>query len=455
MTETTESDASAAATPTPSTANARLGANYRKVFTASVISNLGDGVAQIGYPWMASAVTRNPVLVAMVAVAQRLPWLLFTLPAGVITDRVDRRKLMVRMDLLRGLLTTGVVFAIVTMGDGLPKPDRLDDVVGTRAGLYVVLLIGSLLLGCAEVLRDNSAQTIVPSIVHPDQLERANGRMWSAEQVANTFVGPPLGSLLLAAAFFLPFVLDATSFFAAAGLIFLVAGNFRARPIDAPKPARGEWKGELREGVRWLWHHELLRPMAITLGILNALNAMQFGTLILFAQEVLRTSPFEFAVLSMGAAIGGVAGGFLAPKISRTLGSGPSLWLTLISGVVLPLPIAFTSTWPLVFVVLAISTLFGIVWNVITVSLRQTIIPNHLLGRVNSVYRFFGWGMMPIGTALGGVIVAVMEHLTDRETALRSPWVVSAALGLLLMLYAVPRLTTERMDRARAEALAR
>ena len=146
-----------------------LGTNYRRVYTASVISNLGDGVAQIGYPWLASAVTRNPLLIAVVGVAQRLPWLIFSLPAGVITDRVDRRKVIVLMDSCRAVITLAVAVAVLGLGSNLPAPDALQHVVGTQMGLYSVLIVASLLLGFAEVLRDNSAQTIIPSIVDPDQ----------------------------------------------------------------------------------------------------------------------------------------------------------------------------------------------------------------------------------------------------------------------------------------------
>ena len=431
-----------------------LGANYRRVYSASVISNLGDGVAQIGYPWLASAVTRNPLLIALVGVAQRLPWLVFSLPAGVITDRVDRRKVIVLMDSCRAVITLMVALAVLGLGGDLPAPDALQRVVGTQAGLYTILVVAGLLLGFAEVLRDNSAQTIIPSIVHADQLERANGQMWSAEQVANTFAGPPLGSLLIAAAFFLPFVVDAVSFAAAAGLVALVVGQFSARPVGEQPAARGAWKTEMREGVRWLLAHPLLRPMALILGSMNLIGAMTGATLVLFAQEVLRTSPIEFAILTMGGAIGGVAGGYAAPAIRNRLGTGPSLWLTLVVAVVSPVVIGLTSVWPLVMVMFGLDALVAVLWNVITVSLRQTIIPDELLGRVNSVYRFFAWGMIPIGTALGGLAVVLVEHDWGRSTALRTPFFVAAALGVLLMFYAVPRLTTAKLDAARAEGIA-
>jgi MFS family permease len=447
-------DTTAENTVVPPKAKRSLGRNYRKVFSASVISNLGDGVSQIGYPWLASAVTRNPILIAVVAVAQRLPWLLFSLPAGVITDRVDRRKVMVLMDSIRGALTLLVALTVLGLGDSLPKPDALDTVVGTQTGLYVVLVVASLLLGMAEVLRDNAAQTIIPSIVAPDDLERANGRMWSAEQIANSFVGPPLGSLLIGVTFFLPFAFDSLSFFAAAALVALVAGQFRARPVGSPTDATTSWTTELKEGFRWLWHHDILRTLAITLGCLNAIGALQVATLVLFAQEVLHTSPFEFALLNMGVVAGAVIGGYTASALSKKLGSGPSLWLTLFATALTPIPVGLTSSWGVVFVMFAVMVFVGTVWNVITVSLRQTIIPDHLLGRVNSVYRFFGWGSMSIGIALGGLIVALVEPEWGREAALRAPWFVAAALGFALMVYALPRLTSEKLDRAREEGRA-
>ncbi|MCU1391028.1 MAG: putative major facilitator superfamily transporter, partial [Ilumatobacteraceae bacterium] len=414
----------------PRTKRPSLGRNYHRVYTASLISNLGDGVAQIGYPWLASAVTRNPLLIAAVGVAQRLPWLLFTLPAGVITDRVDRRKVIVLMDACRAVITLLVAVAVLGLGGELPAPDALKTVVGTKLSLYLVLVAASLLLGFAEVLRDNSAQTIVPSIVEPDDLERANGQMWSAEQVANTFAGPPLGSVLIAAAFFLPFVVDAVSFAVASALVALVVGQFRAKPLisgsaGTERAERSAWKVELKEGVRWLLAHDLLRPMAIILGMLNMVGALTAATLVLFAQEVLRTSPIEFAILMMGGAVGGVAGGYVAPWVRRRYGSGTCLMITLVTGALTPIPIGLTSAWPVVFAMFAIATLTGVMWNVVTVSLRQTIIPDELLGRVNSVYRFFAWGMIPIGTALGGLTVVLVQPHWGREAALRAPFFVA------------------------------
>jgi MFS family permease len=393
----------------PKPGKIKLGTNYWRLWTASVISNLGDGVATIAYPWLASAVTRNGLLIGLVAVAQRLPWLVFTLPAGVITDRLDRRKIMVSMDMVRATVTIVVAFVVLARQGVLPAPAEIAAglELTTDATLYTVLLLASLFFGFAEVLRDNAAQTILPAIVEPAGLEKANGQMWGVEMVANSFVGPPLGSLLIGIAFSLPFFFDA-----------------------------------------------LLKPMAIILGVMNGVGAITFATFVLFAQEILHTTAFQFALLGTGAAIGGLAGTFFASKVSSKLGSGASLLATLLANIFIPAVIGISSHWVVVWGVFGLFTFTAVLWNVITVSLRQTIIPDRLLGRVNSVYRFFAWGMMPIGSVVGGLLVVGTETVGSRELALRMPWFVAAAAYVFLLMYAAPKLTTEKIEAARAEGIA-
>jgi MFS family permease len=427
-----------------------LGASYRKVFTASVVSNLGDGVSTVAYPWLASAITRNPILIACVMVAQRLPWLVFTLPAGVITDRVDRRRAMVLMDGCRCVLTGLVALAVLSQQSDLPAPDEIDQVVHTEWFLYLAVVVATLLLGMAEVLRDNSAQTILPAIVDAENLERANGRMWSAEGVTNTFIGPPLGSLLIAVAFALPFLLDAVSFFAAAALVATIPGSFRATRPEGQEPAH--WRADLKEGVRWLWSHELLRPMAIILGLMNAAGMVSLGTFVLFAQEVLDIGPALFAVVGMGGAVGGIVGGSFASYFSKRFGSGTCLAMVLAVSAAMAYLMAVNSWWPIAFVLFGVGTLVGMLWNVITVSLRQTIIPPHLLGRVNSVYRFFAWGMMPIGAAIGGLVVVIVDAFASRAMALRATWIVNGLVYTALFVVGRAKLTTAKLEAARAAA---
>ncbi|TDT17792.1 transmembrane secretion effector [Ilumatobacter fluminis] len=433
------------------TPSKKLGASYYKLFTGTVVSNMGDGIGTIAYPWLASAVTRNPILVAFVAVAQRLPWLLFTLPAGVITDRVDRRKAMISMDVMRGALTLLVAFAVLGEQDALPAPDELEMVTGTNTGLYLTVVAATLLLGMAEVLRDNANQTIMPNIVRADQLEKANGRVWSVEGIMNLFVGPPLGSLMLLVAFSLPFFVDAATFFVAAALVFLIPGSFRAEREPDEQPQ--SFRQELSEGVRWLMGHSLLRPMAIILGLMNGASMIAGSVMVLYAQDVLGIGPFLFTVMFFGMAVGGFVGGNIASIISKRLGSGTCLALTLVGTAVVSTIVFFLPYWPVVMVGMGLVALLGILWNVITVSLRQTIIPPRLLGRVNSVYRFFAWGMIPIGAAVGGVLVWALEPSVGREWALRSTWLAEAAVYLVLYLFGRRKLTTEKLEAARQAAL--
>lgn len=456
----------------------RLGIDYWRLWFASVTSNLGDGIAAIAYPWLASAVTRDPVLIALIAVAQRLPWLVFTLPAGVITDRVDRRKLMVAMDVVRTAITLVVAATVLGTSHSLPSAAQVasGDIGDGNLVVYAVLLVASLLFGFAEVLRDNAAQTFLPAIVEPKALEKANGNLWGAEMVANSFVGPPLGSLLLGVGFALPFFIDAGTFAVAAALVFVIAGDFKnRRKTLAQSGAKVDWKGEIAEGFSWLWKHPVLRPMAIILGLLNGLAMMTFSTFILFAQEDLdldtglltgvlqpvaeffgasSVSAFVFSLLMMAGAVGGVVGSVLAARISTRLGSGTSLYLSIGIWTITSLVIGSATRWWWVAAWFAFNTVFMILWNIITVSYRQTIIPDSLLGRVNSVYRFFGWGMMPIGSLLGGVVVSVAGLWVDRSTALRFPYFVAALVYVGVFVYALPRLSTAKMEATRAEGVA-
>ena len=435
----------------------KLGADYWKLWTASVTSNLGDGISTVAYPWLASAVTRDPIQIAGIAVATRLPWLIFTLPAGVITDRLDRRKLIVAMDIARMLITVGVAVSILAFGRDLVTPD---DPSAAAAGtpenglaLLIVLYASALLFGFAEVLRDNAAQTILPSIVEADRLETANGRMWGAELVMNSFIGPPLGGVLIAVGLSIPFFVDAGTFGVAAALIAAI-GGLRLRS-DGPPTERKGFRDELTEGVRWLWNHRLLKRMGIILGIMNGTFAAAMAVYVLFVQEILGLDASSFGLLLTGGAIGGVIGSVAAARVSRSIGPGASLFSVLLVGAITLGITGTTSSAPVVWAMFVVFSFAAVLWNVITVSLRQTIIPNSLLGRVNSVYRFLAWGMMPIGSILGGITVTVTEAISDRALGLRMPFLIGAVIYVGLYLYARPVLNTTNIEAAKSEAAPR
>lgn len=442
---------------TPDDGQPPLGANYWRLWSASVVSNTGDGISAVALPLLAESLTRDPLLFAGVAVAQRLPWLLFALQAGAIADRMDRRRLMWTSNAVRCVLMAALGVAV--LGD-----------VDSIWLLYAV----SLALGVAETLFDNASQAILPAIVtDPDGLERANGRLFAGEIVTNQFVGPPLGGFLFGIAAAVPILVDAGTFAISAGLILAMTGSFvtrRRSAVDAPDadaagdaavaPTPGAGTGtttsaprtrmrdEIREGLTWLWQHRLLRTLAVLLGVLNGTAMMAFAIFPLYAigeDSVLGLGPVGFSLLLTSGAVGSVAGSLGAERFVARFGRGPTLWVTLASGVAVPLSIGLTSS---IAVVVAANIVFGftsVVWNVVTVSLRQTIIPDDLLGRVNSVYRFLGWGMMPLGSLLGGAVAAV--------GGIRAPFLLAAGLSLLAMLPVTRIITSREIDAARAGAV--
>lgn len=430
----------------------RLGRDYRRLWTAGVVSNLGDGLAVVAYPWLASALTRSPVAIAGVAVAARLPWMVFALPAGVITDRADRRRLVAGMDAFRCVLTAIVGSVVLAGSGGLADPAApagADASGPAGAGVALALLyVAALALGSAEVLRDNAAQTLLPAIVAEEDLERANGRMWGAEMVMNAFVGPPLAGVLIGTSLALPFLVDAGSFAVAAALVASMTGTFV--PAGAQPAERPRFRDQLVEGFRWLWGHDLLRSLAVALGLLNALGAMTSAVDVLFAQDVLGLSATGFGLLAISGALGGVIGSATGSWMSSRLGSGGVLAATMLGSAAAHGAIAVAPSVPLVFAAFVLVALVGVAWNVVTVALRQAIVPDALLGRVNSVYRFFGWGMIPIGGLVGGVLVSVVDAGAARDTALRAPHAVAAVAHLLVFAWAAPRLSTAKIEAARS-----
>ncbi|MGC0144487.1 MFS transporter [Pseudactinotalea sp. Z1732] len=445
-----------APTPEAPTSEHRLGANYWKLFSASALTNLGDGLMAIAVVWLASALTRDPLWITLVGLASRLPWLLFSLPAGVITDRYDRRYLVAAMDVARFVVVA--VFAVVLLlhQEGLPTPAELAAGAPEPAQstlLLIALILMALLLGFAEVLRDNTAQTLLPSIVDKRLLEKANGRMWGAETALNNFVGPPLAGFLVAIAIAIPFGANAVFLAISAVLIFSLKGSFRPRGATVQRSKRIAWRAEIGEGFGWLWRHPVLRALALLLGASNLAGAIATALFVLFAQDVLGLfDGWQFGLLLTGIATGAIAGSLVAERVAAVLTEGRSLLSAMMTFGLGYTAIGLLSSGLAVW---AVSVLIGfaiVLWNVITVSLRQRIIPDHLLGRVNSVYRFFGWGTMSLGVLVSGLLVTWLEPGLGREWALRTPFLAAGALSALLLPYAWTRVNTSAIEAAKAVA---
>jgi MFS family permease len=392
--------------------------NYRLLFSAGALTNLGDGLILLALPWLATLMTRDPVAIGAFAAAGRVPWLLFALPAGVIIDRSDQRKLIARADLLRA----AIVFAILLLALNEPSADA----IWLLAGL-------AFLLGSAEVLRDNAAQTILPSIVDKKDLEVANGQLWGTEQLTGQFIGPPLAGVLIATGIAVPFGIDVAMLVIAAGLVWLITLPEQVRVPQSFIKA-------LLEGIAFMRGDRDLLRLAIVLGIANFIATATITVQVLFAQDVLGLSAASYGMILSVAACGAITGSLLAPRLTRMFGVQMCLYLSIAAWVVGYGSIGLSETAIVMPIALFVVMAGSMLWNVITVSWRQRRIPSALLGRVNSIYRFFGWGSMPLGALAGGLIVALFEDEWGREMALRAPFVLASGACVLLLIYAMCKL---------------
>ena len=411
---------------------------FQRLLAASALSNLGDGVRAAGLPLLAASLTRDPVAFSAVAVAGSLPWLLLSLPAGVLIDRIDRRRLMVGANMWRG----SVLVLLAT-------------VVASGRANVPALVVAAFALGAGEVIFDNAAQTLLPSIVAREGLERANGRLFAVELTTNQFVGPPLGGALFALGAALPLMLDAGAMLLAALLLAgLLAASTGADATAAPSGTSALRASErepflvaLRGGLRWLREHRLLRTLALLLAVMNGTASMALATYALYAVgegSVLGLGAIGFSLLLTAGSAGSLIATLVADRMVLAYGRGPVLWTTLIAAVAVPVAIGLTSSVAVVAIAFVTFGFTGVVWNVVTVSLRQTIIPTQLLGRVNSVYRFLGWGAMPVGAAIGGLVAGAF--------GLRAPWLLAAAICAIALVPAVPVVRSSVIEAARGES---
>ncbi len=364
---------------------ASISPQYWKVWTASAFSNLSDGVYLVAAPLLAASLTRDPVLVAGVSFAFGLPWIIFPLVSGALVDRLDRRVILGAGNIFRAALIGTLGLLVMSGWESLPL-------------LYAVFF----LLGSVETMYDNAAQAIIPAVAGRDNLEKANGRLYAVELVNNQFVGPPLGGFLFGIAAAIPFLFGAGAFAAASAMILSLRGSFRPAKEEGAAPTT--LFSEIGEGLRWLYGHRLLRLLAVMLGVTNLVFSAVFGIMVLFAQDVLGLDGFGYGALLAAIAVGGVLGSFTSERIVGFFGSGRSLFLCAALDVAALAAIAVSENAFFVGATFVVTGVVMVIWNVVTVSLRQSIVPEHLFGRVNSVYRMLGWGGMPLGALLGGLL---------------------------------------------------
>ncbi len=403
----------------------RLGSAYWRLWTSSGLSNLADGIVKVALPLVAIRFTDSPAAIAGLAFALMVPWLLFALPAGALADRLDRRRMMLGANAVRAVLLA--VLALTVMLD-----------IGSIWVLYAIALC----IGTAETSYDTSAQSILPQVVSRDRLSRANGRLFAAELTANEFVGPPLGGVLVAVGAALAFVTPAALWALAVGVLLLVRGRFRIQR-DEPTTMRAD----IAEGLRFLWRHRLLRTLAVMVGVSNFATNAIFAILVLYAvgpASAIGLSEPGYGLLLTASAAGGLLGFLVAERVERRLGRARSLVLTTLGGALaVGAPALTTNPYLIGAAFFAGGTTIAI-WNVITVSLRQRVTPDRLLGRLNSGYRLVAWGTRPLGAITAGVLAQIL--------GLRAVFAVMAMLTLALVAVAVTKVTDDVMDAAERDA---
>jgi MFS family permease len=285
-----------------------------------------------------------------------------------------------------------------------------------------ILYVAALVLGIGETLFDTAAQSILPSVVTREQLSDANGRLQAVELTTNSFIGPSLGGLLAALALTSAFAASSGAYLVAALCLVGITGSFRPERTGPPTNMRAD----IAEGVRFVWDSSVLRTLGIMLGITNLAFMAHWSIFVLFATGPMGLSNSGYGIVLATSAIGGIAGSWAGPMLERRFGRARCLFGAIVMfGATLAVP-AFTNDVAANVLAFVLASFGSVVWNVITVSLRQRITPDRLLGRMNSAYRLLGWGTMPIGAALGGAIAEIW--------GLRPTFAVAALLHLPLLL---------------------
>ncbi len=394
--------------PGPGAATSRLGAGFTKVWSASVLSNLADGVLKLAVPVVAVRYTDSPLLIAGIGIAMSLPWLLLALPAGAIADRVDRRRAMLVANGSRVVVAAILAFALV---------------VDLRS-IWLLYLAG-IAIGVAEVFYDTASQSILPQVVDRSALPTANSRLYAGELTANNFVGPPLGGFLVAVAAALAFGVPAILWALAVAMLAWVPGSFRV-PREGPPTSL---RADIGEGFRFLFGHRVLRTLAIMTGISNFASSAGFAVFVLFAigpDSPMGLSEPQYGLLSTAMAIGAVIGSLSATRVTARLGRARSIAIGIATFALSVGAPALTANPWLIGATWVLSGIGVALWNVIVVSLRQQLTPDALLGRMNSCYRLLAWGTIPLGNLAGGLLAEAF--------GLQPTFAIAAGLSLLTAL---------------------
>ena len=361
---------------------ARLGTSFRWLLASSWISNVGDGVAIVAGPLLIASQTHDPLLVALAALLQRVPWLLFGLYAGVVADRLDRRLIVVVVDLLRAAVLVALSLMIVT--------DAIN---------VAVVLAAMFVLGTAETFADITTNTLLPMLVDKADLGIGNARLMVGYISANQLAGPPIGAALFVVGMAWPFATQAT--LVALGAI-LVSRISAAKPTDVE--THDPPRTQIAEGLRWLWNHPPVRTLTITIVSFNVTFGAAWSVLVLYAHERLGLGDIGFGLLATASAIGGVLGSWAYGWIERRVSLGDIMRIGLIIETFTHLTLALTTVPAVAMVVFFLFGAHAAVWGTTATSIRHRAVPTEFQGRVGSVYMMGVQGGMVVGAGIGGLI---------------------------------------------------
>ncbi|GIT79217.1 MFS transporter [Leifsonia sp. LS1] len=384
-----------------------LGAGFARLWTAAIASNLADGIGRTAVPLIATTLTRDPALIAGLTAVTFLPWLLFGIPAGMLLDRVDRRVAMAVANSLR--------FAVAALLAGLIAADAL-----TIWWLYGCVL----LFGLGETVFDNATTTVVPSLVGRTQLDRANGRMQSAEIVVQNFIATPIAGFLFAVALVLPVWLTGSGFLVA-GLLALSIPAAAARSHARGADTDGEAAARPGMGavVRFLVGHRFLRKMIVLTSLTASALAFAQGSVVLLLLQTFAVPEALVGVVTAGVGVGALVGALISSSLVARFGRGRVMfWSILVSGVGLA-GVGLTANVAVAVLSYAVGAFGVAVWNVPWGALRQALIPGDMLGRAMGIVRTIGWGLTPVATVLGGFVARI---------DLRLPFVIGGGVVVVL-----------------------
>ena len=362
----------------------RLGAGYRWLLASSWTTNLGDGVAVAAGPLLVASLTDDAFLVSLAALLRWAPPLVVGLYAGVLSDRLDRRQIVIVADGIRAVVLAVLVVTMVT---------------ASVSAVGALLALG--LLATAEVFADNTSATLAPMLVNRDDLAIANSRLQTGFIALNQLAGPPIGAALFAAGRAWPFVTEAV--LVAAGVMLVSRVVLPRHGANAPEVATSV-RRDITEGLRWTLHHPAVRTLSLTILIFNITFGAAWSVLVLYANQRLGLGAVGFGLLSTVSAVGGLLGTALYGWITRRVSLGNVMRIGLIIETLTHLALAITTSAWLASLIFFVFGAHAFIWGTTSITVRQRAVPTQLQGRVNSVNTICVFGGLVAGSAIGGTL---------------------------------------------------